>query len=347
MSKLHLAAGIVLGSFLPACNTTPEGHAHGTPAGTPVTLSNFARAESDLYMGRTVERGGLGRLLPMREFTPIEHQEIVRMNRDTLYASGVFDLDAAPVAITLPDAGERFMSMQVISQDHYVVDVRYAAGRQEYTRASVGTRYAFVIVRVFADPSDPADMTTAHALQDAIRVEQEKVGRWEVPAWDQASQDRLRSALDVLGSQMGEPRGESFGTRTQVDPLMHLIGTAMGWGANPRKDAIYVSVTPERNDGRTPHVLTVKDVPVDGFWSISVYDAQGYFAKNAQGRYSLNDRTAKRAADGSVTIRFGGDPAAENQLPILPGWNYTVRLYRPRAAILDGSWKFPAAQPAE
>jgi len=34
-----------------------------------------------------------------------------------------------------------------------------------------------------------------------------------------------------------------------------------------------------------------------------------------------------------------------NCLPIMPGWNYTVRSYRPRKALLDGSWEFPEAQP--
>ena len=62
----------------------------------------------------------------------------------------------------------------------------------------------------------------------------------------------------------------------------------------------YVLVTPARNDGTTVYRLRVKDVPVDGFWSISVYDAAGYFAKNERDAYSLNDRTAQREPDGSV-----------------------------------------------
>ena len=45
--------------------------------------------------------------------------------------------------------------------------------------------------------------------------------------------------------------------------------------------------------------------------------------------------------DGTTTVHFGGDPKAANSLRIMPGWNYTVRLYRPRAEILDGTWKFP------
>ena len=62
--------------------------------------------------------------------------------------------------------------------------------------------------------------------------------------------------------------------------------------------------------------------------------------------YSLNNITAKKAVDGSVTVQFGGcDGKIPNCLPIMKGWNYMVRLYRPRAEILNGTWKFPEAQP--
>ena len=60
----------------------------------------------------------------------------------------------------------------------------------------------------------------------------------------------------------------------------------------------------------------------------------------------MNNVTAKPNSDGSVTIHFGGDKkAAPNYLPIMPGWNYTVRMYRPRQELLDGAWNFPEAQP--
>jgi len=55
-----------------------------------------------------------------------------------------------------------------------------------------------------------------------------------------------------------------LGTRDEVDPIRHLIGTAAGWGGNPDKDATYLNVTPARNDGVTTYKLGVKDVPVDG-----------------------------------------------------------------------------------
>jgi hypothetical protein len=87
-------------------------------------------------------------------------------------------------------------------------------------------------------------------------------------------------------------------------------------------------------------------VPVDGFWSISVYNKDGYFEPNPLNANSLNNLTAKQDGDGAYTIQFGGcDGQVPNCLPTTPGWNYTVRLYRPRAEVLDGSWTFPEAQP--
>jgi hypothetical protein len=65
----------------------------------------------------------------------------VRQNRDTLYSAGVFDLDAGPVTMTLPDPGRRFMSVQVIDQDEYTHDVLYGKGLHTFTREQIGTRY--------------------------------------------------------------------------------------------------------------------------------------------------------------------------------------------------------------
>jgi hypothetical protein len=314
----------------------------------PVTADNFNRAESDMYFAQTIKlAGGIGKLFHRSELEPIDKQLVIRANRDTLYSAGVFDLDAGPVTVTMPDPGKRFMSMIAIAEDQYAYATYFGAATHTLTKRQIGTRYVLVGIRTFVDPASSKDVDEAHALQAAIKVSQKSAGNWEAPNWDPVSQKKVRDALIALAGTLPDTR-RMFGPRNQVDPVRHLIGSATGWGGNAEKDALYVTVVPSRNDGKTIYRMNVKDVPVDAFWSISVYNAKGDFEENHYVAYSLNNITAKKDADGSVTIQFGGcDGKIPNCLPITPGWNYWVRLYRPRAEILSGSWKFPDAQPTQ
>jgi hypothetical protein len=333
----HLCAGLLLAlASHAACAQAPA---------LPVTPDNFNRAESDLNFGFMVKDGALGKFVHHRELSSIDNP-IVRPNRDTLYSMSVFDLEAGPVTITLPDAGKRFMSLQVIDEDQYTQDVLYGGGSHTFTRQQIGTRYVALGIRILVNPADPADIKAVHALQDAVTVAQPGgPGRFDVPHWDPVSQKKVRDALLALAETVPDTK-RMFGARDQVDPVRHLIGTAMGFGGNPEQEALYLNVTPSKNDGTTIYRLLVQDVPVDGFWSISVYNAAGHFVKNAFDAYALNNITAKKHADGSVAVQFGGcDGTIANCLPTMPGWNYLVRLYRPRAEILNGTWTFPAAQP--
>jgi hypothetical protein len=310
-----------------------------------VSTDNFTRAESDLFFSRIAADGGFGTFSHHRDLAALDDQLVVRLNRDTLYSAAVFDLDAAPVTISLPDPGDRFMSMQIISEDQFVPTVVYGAGTHTFRREDIRTRYVLVGIRTFVDPNDPADLRTVHLLQDGVAVQQDRPGTFEIPAWDAVSQAKVRGALIQLATTLPDTRG-MFGTEENTDPVRRLIGSASAWGGNPERDAFYLNVNPIDNDGHTVHRLTVGEVPVDGFWSVTVYNEQGYFTPNAQNAYSLNGITAKRNADGEAVIQFGGcAEGIDNCLPITPGWNYMVRLYRPQQRILNGEWTFPVAQP--
>ena len=312
-----------------------------------VTPDNFIRAESDVYMAAQVQDGAFGRFKHTREPAPVDRQLIVRLNRDTIYSSGVFDLDAGPVTIDLPDPGERFLSVLVINQDHYNPQVFYGAGTHTLTRESAGTRYAMLGVRILADPDDPEDMKKANALQDAITASQPGgPGTFDIPPWDPISQKKVREALVALSDTLPDLRYAAGPDKDSVDPVRRIAAAASGWGLNPDKDAVYLNVFPEKNDGRTPHRLIVGEVPVDAFWSVTAYTAEGYFNPNDLNAYSINSVTGKKGEDGAITIQFGDCTRdTPNCLPVTDGWNYMVRLYRPREEILDGSWSFPVATP--
>ena len=74
--------------------------------------------------------------------------------------------------------------------------------------------------------------------------------------------------------------------------------------------------------------------------------AGGYLQPNQDNAYAVNSITATKGPEDAVTIQFGGcEGKTQNCLPITPGWNYTVRLFRPRTEVLNGTWKFPEAEP--
>jgi hypothetical protein len=101
-----MKANLLMAAFALALAATGGAQAQSTAGDpVPVTPDNFIRAETDLAFGSTVKDGGLGKFVQHGEPPPLDFP-IVRPNRDTLYSLALFDL-------TLPDAGRRFMSMQV------------------------------------------------------------------------------------------------------------------------------------------------------------------------------------------------------------------------------------------
>ncbi len=88
-------------------------------ASEPVTVDNFVRAESDTMIRANTSMMGaeIGKFRHCREPKTPENQPVICMNQDTLYSATVVDL-SRPVYITLPEVGERYMSMHVVNQDH-------------------------------------------------------------------------------------------------------------------------------------------------------------------------------------------------------------------------------------
>jgi hypothetical protein len=308
-----------------------------------VNVTNFTRAETDVAIKKLYDMVGLGTWFHLRAPTPIDQQKVIRMNRDTLYSSAVLDL-SKPATVIMPETGGRYQSLQVINQDHYSF-AKIKPGRYELTQKEVGTRYAYLIVRTFCDADDPDDIKATNALQDAMQIEGGGSGALDIPDWNIEQMMEARGALNTL-AKLGVSNVGAFGTKEEVDPIRHLIFAAAGWGGLPNKHTIADLGSVEKNDG-TPHVLTVKDVPVRAFWSVIVYDANGFIPENDLGIYSYNNVTAKPNADGSITIHFGGDEDQINYLPIAKGWNYVIRMYEPGQEILDGSWTFPKIVPAK
>lgn len=303
-----------------------------------VTFANFARIESARMFAAIAESaGGSNRWNHFRVPTPIDRQTVIRMNRDTLYSAAIVDVSAG-ATITLPEAGDRYISVMLVNEDHYINRVIHDPGTHELSAEDLGSEFVLAAVRVLVDPENPADVASVNALQDRISLTSAGGREFAAAEYDEASLTETRDALLTLAKGLGG-FSRCFGAADAVDPIRHLLATAAGWGGLPEHEAFYVNVDPRLPVGQ--YTLRVADVPVDGFWSVSLYDEDGFFAENDAGAYSVNSVTGIRDPDGAITIRFGGDPELPNALPIADGWNYLIRLYRPRPEVLDGTWTFP------
>lgn len=316
---------------LPSCDTRPVSE--------HVNVDNFVRAEtSRMFTDLQRDAGGINVFSHNRQPTPIEHQTVIRMNRDTLYSFAVVDISAG-ATVTIPEYGRRYVSVMVVNHDHYINGIFHDPGEHELTVEQFATPYVMVAARVLVDPSDPADVRAVAEIQDGLRLTAGSAAPFIAPDYDAESLDATRRALGSLALGLTD-FSRMFGRRDEVDPVRHLIGAAAGWGGLPTSEASYIGVDPQLPVGT--YELRVGAVPVDGFWSISVYNADGYFEPNEAGVYSVNSVTAVPDDDGSITVRFGEHAdGAPNCIPITDRWNYLVRLYRPRAEILDGRWRFP------
>lgn len=317
-----------------------RGVGQSVPMSIHVNVDNFVRAETDrMFADIQREAGGVNTFRHNREPASIEAQTVIRLNRDTLYSFAVVDLTEG-ATLVVPDPGERYLSVMIVDQGHFIRAVLHGAGTHDLAALAPGADYVLVAVRTLVDPTDDGDIAEVARLQDAIELTAHSSKPWEMPDYDTASLDATRTALLSLASGL---RGfdRTFGAPDEVDEVRHLIGTAAGWGGLPMTEASYVGVDPQQPVGF--YDLTMRDVPVDAFWSISVYNASGYFEPNAENKYTVNSVTGVRDEDGSITVHFTppGEATLPNSIPLPEGWNYLVRLYRPRPEFLDGSWQVP------
>jgi hypothetical protein len=113
--------------------------------------------------------GGLNRFHHSRQPTPLDQQTVIRMNRDTLYSVAVVDLDGEPV-LTVPDGGDRYLSVMVVNQDHYINQVIHEPGTYALRQTDFDTRYVGIGARILVDPVDAADLATVNVLAAGFQI---------------------------------------------------------------------------------------------------------------------------------------------------------------------------------
>lgn len=306
-----------------------------------VNVDNFARAETDTMMSRMLKlSGAVNAIYHDRQLASLDEQPVIRQNRDTLYSFAIVDISGG-AAFTLPPFGDRYVSVMIINQDHFINRVLHEPGTHELTVEEFGTDYVVLAARILFDPTDVDDIAEVHRIQSGMRLDAGSAVPFAPPSVDAASHKKTRDHLLALAQGLAG-YSKSFGRADTVDPVHHLLGTASGWGGLPDDEAQYVSLFPGVAPGRFR--ITLRDVPADAFYSVSVYNGDGYFEPGPSGVTNVNSVSGVTGDDGSLTVWLGdfGDDRP-NQIPTPEGWNLLIRLYRPRLDEL-AAWSPPTVE---
>ena len=133
----------------------------------PVNVDNFIRAETNRMFASLLAGADATGWLHFRQPVPLDHQTVIRMNRDTLYSAAIVDTSEG-VVITIPDSGDRYLSVMVVNQDHYINHVLHDPGEHPLSAEEVGAPYTLIAARILVDPADPDDVAAVNTLQDGF-----------------------------------------------------------------------------------------------------------------------------------------------------------------------------------
>ncbi|MBF7731556.1 DUF1254 domain-containing protein [Pseudomonas sp. N040] len=313
-------------------------------APTLVTAQNFIRAETDrMFFGIARQAGGVNQFYHYRKPTPLDQQSVVRMNRDTLYSMAVVDTRRG-ASIRVPELpGDRYVSVYLVDNDHYVPRVIYSAGVHPLPSA---TRYLGVAVRIqLHEPDDPREIALVNSLQDQFVIQAGSAEPLPPLRWDMPSLDRLRAQYEQDARQYPSWKGMQ-GPRGKVNEKTRHIAAAAAWGLFPERDATYLNYNGGFNAERC-YTATYQIPENRAFWSITLYGKDGFMQHENS---LLNASNVVLDPDGGFTAYFGSREVCgevPNRLDTSDGWNFLMRIYRPGPSVLDGRYQLPAVRPVE
>ena len=312
----------------------------GIPAGgVKVTPDTYIRAETDRQFAEIVKMaGGVNRFYHFRSPTPLDRQNVVRMNRDTLYAAAVVDTEGG-ATITIPEfPDDRYFSILVIDNDHYAPKVFYEPGTHAIP---ADTKYVTLVQRIqLMDPSDPADVALVNEMQNRFVIDAASHDLFPEPGWDVESMLALRAEYEREFQTFAQYEPDWMGPRGAVNERTRHLAVAGAWGLFPEKDAVYINYTgPASADAC--YTATYDVPPNDAFWSITVYGSDGFMKSDDN---IVNERNVELNGDGTFTVFYGSEErcgARANRVDITDGWNFLMRVYRPGEKVLAREYALP------
>ncbi len=306
--------------------------------GEVTTTENYAVYETARQYVKVQENVGVNNFEHKRVLTPTNQQPVVRMNRDTYYSMAVVNVSEG-ATVTLPEIPEgKYMSMEVITEDHRIQAMQYGSGTFDLSTHSGD--HVYVIVRTDATFTEEE----VHAIQDKMSIDAKATAEFMAPQVQKMPFEKIEKELKTEMPKLLKRDGAQATFGMFTDPQdeskelftkeKYAVGAAIGWGGAQLQDNIYEVSGNFPAD--TCHQATFEDPENQAFWSVTVYNKQGFMFNDVA---NVSSNTATKNADGTYTVSFGcGDDAPNNIESNNDSgvFNLAFRHYIPSQKVRDG-----------
>jgi hypothetical protein len=309
--------------------------------GRIVTPETYPTDETSRQMLKNQALVGVNKFLHKRQLTPTDNQPVVRMNRDTYYSLAVVDVSNG-ATVTMPEIPEgKYISVLGVTEDHRIQAMKYGSGTFDLTTHKGD--HLYLVIRLDATFTEEE----VKGYQDQMSIAASSNKKYSaLPVNKESFEDvenELKKKLPAIIQRDGAfvLVGMFTDINDQSNELMveekYQIGAAVGWGGAQMKDNVY------EISGNYPcnecFQLNFEDPRNKAFWSITVYDKNG-FMFNDLANFSSN--TATPNEDGTYTISFGcGKDAINNLETSNPTgyFNLAARHYQPSNKVLVDNYR--------
>jgi hypothetical protein len=302
-----------------------------------MTAMDYERAEAELLFDNFAKRaGGVNKFFHFPGLTKANDRWVVSVNNDTIYSVATVDARKG-FSVTVPDAGDRFLSIHIQDFNHTIVDYTWSSGTHHYPADAVDTDYVLVGIRTATDGSESDQAFVREQLQPNFKIEAGSAIPFE-PKFDPKLTEKVRAALMPEYRKLPDMYGTvKYDIRAVDDWEKWTYTITGGLGLSPEDTAMYKQFAPEGTRGEVCYEASFDPIPARAFFSLTLYDKDKYLMSDDHNIISSNRKNFVARDDGGFDVIFGGmdcksiaeDRGANFGYTPKDGWNGLVRAYRP------------------
>ncbi|WP_117234922.1 DUF1254 domain-containing protein [Vibrio maerlii] len=307
------------------------------PADYGLTAMEYQRGEADMFFSMVQARAnGINQFFHFPALSKAKDHFVVSPNNDTMYSLAVVDASEG-FTITIPDAGDRFISLHIHDYNHTFVDYDWAPGTYTFDKNEIDTDYVVIGVRIATDGSDSDQAVVRETLQTHLNIQSNSSNKF-VSTHDKEDILKLREALLTEYTQLDNTYGAvKYDIRAVDDWEKWTVTVAGAWGLSPDDTAMYPAFTPANTKGNTCYEASFEAVPAKSFFSLTLYGPDNYLMSDDFNIVSSNRESFIQRADGGFDVVFGGkqcksiadERGANFAYTPKDGWGGLLRSYQP------------------